>query len=56
MFLFCCEAKEKHENGIQGSTRSRLSEIKCPTHADKIIICCRKKRIYQSFFSGVHLN
>lgn len=30
--------------------------MQCPTHADKIIICWRKKCIYQSFFSGVHLN
>lgn len=56
VFLFCYEAREKYCKGIQGSAHRRLSEVKCPTHADKIIICCRKKCIYQSFFSGVHLN
>lgn len=25
MFLFCCEVKEKHKNGIQSSTHSGLS-------------------------------
>lgn len=54
--LFCCEAREKYGEEIQGNARSRLPEIKCPTHTDKIIIYWRKKCIYQSFFSGVHLN
>lgn len=39
MVLFCCEAREKYGKEIQGSARSRLPEIKCPTHPDKIIIC-----------------